>query len=120
MAGAKKSSGKSAASGKSVSRKRKASSKRGESSTKKVKKEKGYESNDEADAHNSEASDGEQEDLVYAKGTLIAYRDSTSDLNFSIARLLEDMKLEDTNAKVELFEIKDEDKLQFALLDPTS
>jgi hypothetical protein len=55
--------------------------------------------------------------LVYSKGTLVAYMDS-NDVKFSIAEIAQDHNYDDSEAVVNIYEIVNEDKLEFKLLDP--
>jgi len=64
-------------------------------------------------------SQEEREDLVYAKDTLIAYMNREAELNFSLARLQEELKLEDKSVKADVWALKDEDKLLFKPLAKT-
>lgn len=74
---------------------------------------------DEPSAKVYEDQESENDELVYEKGTFIAYQDH-NDLGYSIAEIIENMNVKDEEAKIEIFELLDEKKLIFRKLDPKS
>lgn len=90
------------------------------SSRARSRSKKGYESEKEVETPQQQVMSEDEEDLLYSKESLIAFKDTSADLKFNIGMVRESMKVDDKEAKVYLWQLVDEKGLRFEPLDPKS